>query len=117
MVLDDKLILSKTSIFESVNRTFFTSSSFAIALFVSTQTKLYNNDYNRYFIRFIALTILLLNIVYCYLNVNDYSAFIKKIIIDKTPINKYTTYNIYILYSYLIILLIFMLFNLYINFK
>ena len=117
MVLDDKLILSKTSIFESVNRTFFTSSSFAIALFVSTQTKLYNNDYNRYFIRFIALTILLLNIVYCYLNVNDYSEFIKKIIIDKTPINKYTKYNIYILYSYLIILLIFILFNLYIIFK
>tara|TARA_Y100000389_G_scaffold94032_1_gene90680 strand:- start:1252 stop:1605 length:354 start_codon:yes stop_codon:yes gene_type:complete len=117
MVLDNKLILSKTSIFESVNRTFFTSSSFAIALFVSTQTELYNNDYNRYFIRFISLSILLLNIIYCYLNVNDYSVFIRKIIIDETYINKYTKFNIYILYLYLIILLIFMLFNLYINFK
>jgi hypothetical protein len=117
MVLDDKLILSKESIFESVHRTFFASSSFAIALFVSTQTKLYNNDYNRYFIRFIALTILLLNIVYFYLTVNDYSKFIKQISIYETYINKYTTYNIYILYLYLIILLIFMLFNLYINFK
>jgi len=106
MLIDNSLLLSKTSIYESVNRTFFTISGVAIALLASTQTKLYNNEDIRNAIAFIAILILAMNILYGFFNLTDYKIFIDKF---KTKDNNdilsiYFEYSIYVMYSLLILL-------------
>ena len=73
-----KLILTKQSIFESINRTTFTATGVVCALLASTQTQLYEKDYFRVIIKLIALSILLINILYTYNNITDFSNFLKK---------------------------------------
>jgi len=106
MLIDNSLLLSKTSIYESVNRTIYTISGVAIALLASTQTKLYNNEDIKNAIAVIAMLILAMNILYGFFNVTDYKHFIDKF---KTKDNNdvlsiYVNYNIYIMYSLLILL-------------
>jgi len=115
MTIDEKTLLTKNSIFESVNRTFFTSSSFALALYVSTQTKLYKNNFTKITIKLISLIFLFLNILYAFFNVYDYYIFINKNkkYIPSSYINIFTNYNIAIFYFYLILLTFILLFNLF----
>jgi len=110
MLIENSILLSKTSIYESVNRTFFTISGVAIALLASTQTQLYNNENIKNAICVIAMLILAINILYGFFNVTDYKHFIDKF---KTKDNNeilgiYIEYSINIMYS-LIILLSFVL--------
>ena len=73
-----KLILSKESIFESINLTTFTATGVVSALLASTQTQFYEKDYFKIIIKLIALSILLINILYTYNNINDFDNFLKK---------------------------------------
>lgn len=106
-----KLILTKESIFESVNRTTFTATGVASALLASTQTQLYEKDYFKVIIKLIALSILLINILYTYNNITDFSNFLKKYKqeYDVSNLLQKTQY-MYILFVLLIVIL---LINLY----
>jgi len=106
-----KLILTKQSIFESVNRTTFTATGVVSALLASTQTQFYEKDYFKIIIKLIALSILLINILYTYNNITDFSNFLKnyKNEYDVKNLQEKTQY-MYILFILLIVIL---LINLY----
>jgi hypothetical protein len=106
-----KLILTKESIFESINRTTFTATGVVSALLASTQTQFYEKDYFKIIIKLIALSILLINILYTYNNITDFSNFLKKYKneYDVKNLQEKTQY-MYILFVLLIVIL---LINLY----
>tara|TARA_Y100000389_G_scaffold88546_1_gene84980 strand:- start:2445 stop:2792 length:348 start_codon:yes stop_codon:yes gene_type:complete len=106
-----KLILTKEGIFESINRTTFTATGLVCALLASTQTQLYETNHFRVMIKLIALSILLINILYTYNNITDFSNFLKKYKqeYDVNNLLQKTQY-MYILFVLLILIL---LMNLY----
>lgn len=105
------IILTKQSIFESVNRTTFTATGVVCTLLASTQTELYKNEYFKMIIKFIALFILLITILYTYNNITDFNIFLKKYK------HNYNVDNLLqkVLYMYIlfILLIIILLINLY----
>lgn len=106
-----KLILTKENIFEGINRTTFTATGVVSALLASTQTQFYEKDYFKIIIKLIALSILLINILYTYNNITDFSNFLKKYKneYDVKNLQEKTQY-MYILFVLLIVIL---LINLY----
>ena len=107
-IIENNILLSKNSIFESVNRTIFTVAGAAIGLLASTQTSLYNDENIKNIIRITAMALLLLIIIYGYYNVEDYKHFLEnyKTKDNNAVIDIYTDININILYIFLILLFI-----------
>ena len=104
--IENNILLVKTSIFESVNRTLFTSSSVSLALLASTQTNLYVDETAKLIIRVVGLSMLALIVVYGFYNVSDYKSFIDnyKTKDDNSVISIYTDNNLIILYCFLVLL-------------
>jgi hypothetical protein len=104
--IENDILLSKTSIFESVNRTLFTVAGVSFALLASTQTNLYVDETAKLIIRAVGLLMLALIIVYGFYNVSDYKSFIDnyKTKDDNSVISIYTDTNIMILYCFLVLL-------------
>jgi hypothetical protein len=110
-----KLILTKLSIFESVNRTTFTITGVVCALLASTQTQFYEKEYFKIIIKLIALSILLINILYTYNNINEFSNFLKKY---KDEYNlKYLQDKVLYMYILFILLIIILLINIFLLFN
>ena len=111
--IENNILLAKTSIFESVNRTLFTASGISFALLASTQTNLYVDETHKMIIKVVGLLILALIIVYGFNNISDYKSFIDnyKTKDDNGVINIYTENNFMILYGFLILLLIILIAN------
>ena len=74
--IENNILLSKTSIFESTNRTIFTASGVSFALLASTQTNLYIDETSKLIVRAVGLSMLALVVVYGFYNVTDYKNFI-----------------------------------------
>lgn len=106
-----KLILSKESIFESVNRTTFTITGVVSALLASTQTQFYEKEYFKIIIKLIALSILLINILYTYNNINQFSNFLKKYKHEYDL--KYLQDKVQYMYILFILLIVILLVNIY----
>ena len=106
--IENNILLAKTSIFESVNRTLFTASGISFALLASTQTNLYVDETHKMIIKVVGLLILALIIVYGFNNISDYKSFIDnyKTKDDNSVISIYTENNFMILYGFLILLFI-----------
>ena len=106
--IENNILLAKTSIFESVNRTLFTASGVSFALLASTQTNLYVDETAKLIIRAVGLSMLALIVVYGFYNVSDYKNFIDnyKTKDDNSVINIYTESNLMILYCFLVLLCI-----------
>jgi hypothetical protein len=104
--IENSILLSKTSIFESVNRTLFTAAGVSFALLASTQTNLYVDETAKLIIRAVGLSMLALIVVYGFYNVSDYKSFIDnyKTKDDNSVISIYTDSNIMILYCVLVLL-------------
>lgn len=104
--IENNILLVKTSIFESVNRTLFTASSVSLALLASTQTNLYVDETAKLIIRAVGLSMLALIVVYGFYNVSDYKSFIDnyKTKDDNSVISIYTDNNLIILYCFLVLL-------------
>jgi hypothetical protein len=104
--IENNILLSKTAIFESVNRTLFTASGVSFALLASTQTNLYVDETAKLIIRAVGLSMLTLIVVYGFYNVSDYKSFIDnyKTKDDNSVISIYTDSNIMILYCVLVLL-------------
>ncbi len=111
--IDNNILLSKTSIYESVNRTIFTAVGVVLALLASTNTNLYTNENYKKFINIIALAILLLIIIiYSTFNVTDYKNFIDKVnASENITFNIYTENNIIIQYFFIILFSIIFIIN------
>jgi hypothetical protein len=111
--IENNILLAKTSIFESVNRTLFTASGISFALLASTQTNLYVDETHKMIIKVVGLLILALIIVYGFNNISDYKSFIDnyKTKDDNSVINIYTENNFMILYGFLILLFIILIAN------
>ena len=111
--IENNILLAKTSIFESVNRTLFTASGISLALLASTQTNLYVDETHKMIIKVVGLSILALIIVYGFNNISDYKSFIDnyKTKDDNSVINIYTENNFMILYGFLILLFIILIAN------
>tara|TARA_B100000795_G_scaffold269298_1_gene258265 strand:- start:14874 stop:15236 length:363 start_codon:yes stop_codon:yes gene_type:complete len=103
--IDNDILLSKNTIFESVNRTVFTAVGISLTLLASTQTNLYTDNSARYFIKIISLCLLSIIIVYGFFNLQDYRYFLDnyKTIDDNGIISIYTESNIIILYLFLLL--------------
>mgnify|MGYP001053398955 CR=1 FL=1 len=103
--LENNILLSKTSVFESVNRTIFTAVGVVLGLLASTNTNLYTNESYKQFIKMIALAILLLIIIYSVFNVTDYKNFIERFNASESNVyNMYTEGNIIIQYIFVVLL-------------
>jgi len=103
--IENNILLSKTSIYESVNRTIFTAVGVVLALLASTNTNLYTNESYKQFIKMIALAILLLVIIYSVFNVTDYKNFIDRFNVSESSVhNMYTEGNIIIQYIFVVLL-------------
>jgi len=104
--IENSILLSKTSIFESVNRTLFTAAGVSFALLASTQTNLYVDETAKLIIRAVGLSMLALIVVYGFYNVSDYKSFIDnyKTKDDNSVISIYTDNNLMILYCFLVLL-------------
>lgn len=104
--IENNILLVKTSIFESVNRTLFTASGVSLALLASTQTNLYIDETYKLIIKAVGLSMLTLIVIYGFYNVSDYKSFIDnyKTKDDNDVISIYTEYNIMILYCFLVLL-------------
>jgi SNF family Na+-dependent transporter len=103
--LENNILLSKTSVFESVNRTIFTVVGVVLGLLVSTGTNLYINESYKQFIKMIALAILLLIIIYSAFNVTDYKNFIERFNASESNVyNMYTEGKIIIQYIFIVLL-------------
>lgn len=111
--IENNILLAKTSIFESVNRTLFTASGISFALLASTQTNLYVDETHKMIIKVVGLLILALIIAYGFNNISDYKSFIDnyKTKDDNSVINIYTENNFMILYGFLILLFIILIAN------
>jgi hypothetical protein len=111
--IENNILLAKTAIFESVNRTLFTASGVSFALLASTQTNLYNDENSKNVIRLTGLSMLVLTIVYGFYNVSDYKNFIDnyKTKDDNSVININTENNLLIMYCYLVLLCIVLVAN------
>ena len=99
--IENNILLAKTAIFESVNRTLFTASGVSFALLASTQTNLYNDENSKNVIRLTGLSMLALTIVYGFYNVSDYKNFLDnyKTKDDNSVININTDNNLLIMYQ------------------
>ena len=105
--IENNILLAKTSIFESVNRTLFTASGVSFALLASiSQTNLYVDETAKLIIRAVGLSMLALIVVYGFYNVSDYKSFIDnyKTKDDNGVISIYTDNNLMILYCFLVLL-------------
>jgi|TARA_B000000477_G_C6081722_1_gene223438 hypothetical protein len=111
--IENNILLAKTAIFESVNRTLFTASGVSFALLASTQTNLYNDENSKNVIRLTGLSMLALTIVYGFYNVSDYKNFLDnyKTKDDNSVININTDNNLLIMYCYLVLLCIVLVAN------
>jgi len=111
--IENNILLAKTAIFESVNRTLFTASGVSFALLASTQTNLYNDENSKNVIRLTGLSMLALTIVYGFYNVSDYKNFLDnyKTKDDNSVININTENNLLIIYCYLVLLCIVLVAN------
>ena len=100
--IENNILLAKTAIFESVNRTLFTASGVSLALLASTQTNLYNDENSKNVIRLTGLSMLALTIVYGFYNVSDYKNFLDnyKTKDENSVININTDNNLLIIYCY-----------------
>ena len=112
-LIENDILLAKTAIFESVNRTLFTASGVSFALLASTQTNLYNDENSKNVIRLTGLSMLALTIVYGFYNVSDYKNFLDnyKTKDDNSVININTENNLLIIYCYLVLLCIVLVAN------
>ena len=106
--IENNILLAKTSIFESVNRTLFTASGVSFALLASTQTNLYADETSKLIIKAVGLSMLILIVIYGFYNVSDYKSFIDnyKTKDDNGVISIYTDNNLMILYCFLVLLCI-----------
>lgn len=106
--IENNILLAKTSIFESVNRTLFTASGVSFALLASTQTNLYADETAKLIIKAVGLSMLTLIVIYGFYNVSDYKSFIDnyKTKDDNGVISIYTENNLMILYCFLVLLCI-----------
>ena len=111
--IENNILLAKTSIFESVNRTLFTASGVSFALLASTQTNLYNDENSKNVIRLTGLSMLVLTIVYGFYNVSDYKNFLDnyKTKDDNSVININTDNILLIMYCYIVLLCIVLVAN------
>jgi hypothetical protein len=111
--IENNILLAKTAIFESVNRTLFTASGVSFALLASTQTNLYNDENSKNVIRLTGLSMLALTIVYGFYNVSDYKNFLDnyKTTDDNSVININTDNILLIIYCYLVLLCIVLVAN------
>jgi len=111
--IENNILLAKTAIFESVNRTLFTASGVSFALLASTQTNLYNDENSKNVIRLTGLSMLALTIVYGFYNISDYKNFLDnyKTKDDNSVININTDNNLLIMYCYLVLLCIVLVAN------
>tara|TARA_Y100000389_G_scaffold149843_1_gene149309 strand:- start:69 stop:446 length:378 start_codon:yes stop_codon:yes gene_type:complete len=111
--IENDILLAKTAIFESVNRTLFTASGVSFALLASTQTNFYNDENGKNVIRLTGLSMLALTIVYGFYNVSDYKNFLDnyKTKDDNSVININTDNNLLIIYCYLVLLCIVLVSN------
>jgi len=111
--IENDILLAKTAIFESVNRTLFTASGVSFALLASTQTNLYNDENSKNVIRLTGLSMLALTIVYGFYNVSDYKNFLDnyKTKDDNSFININTDNILLIIYCYLVLLCIVLVAN------
>lgn len=111
--IENNILLSKTSIFESTNRTIFTASGVSFALLASTQTNLYIDETSKLIVRAVGLSMLALVVVYGFYNVTDYKNFIDnyKTKDDNAVISIYTESNIMILYCVLVLLCVIIVSN------
>lgn len=113
ILIDNSILLSKCSIYESINRTVFTITGVSLALLASSHTNLYNDDNVKFTVRLIGMLILSLNILYAFYNVQDYGDFISnfKTKEDNNVLSIYTEYNFYIIYGLIILLISILLCN------
>lgn len=104
--IENNILLAKTSIYESVNRTLFTASGVSLALLASTQSNLYVDETAKLIIRAVGLSMLILIVIYGFYNVSDYKSFIDnyKTKDDNGVINIYTDNIIMIIYCFLVLL-------------
>jgi hypothetical protein len=111
--IENNILLAKTSIFESVNRTLFTAAGVSFALLASTQTNLYNDENSKNVIRLTGLSMLALTIVYGFYNVSDYKNFLDnyKTKDDNSVININTDNILLIMYCYIVLLCIVLVAN------
>ena len=111
--IENNILLVKTSIFESVNRTLFTASGVSLALLASTQTNLYADETGKLIIKAVGLSMLTLIVIYGFYNVSDYKSFIDnyKTKDDNSVININTDNILLIIYCYLVLLCIVLVAN------
>jgi len=111
--IENNILLSKTSIFESINRTLFTAAGVSLALLASTQTNLYVEENAKQIIKIVGLLILVLMVIYGFYNVADYKNFIDnyKTNDDNAILNIYTENMVIIQYCFLILLCIVIVYN------
>lgn len=104
--IENNILLAKTSIYESVNRTLFTASGVSLALLASSQSNLYVDETAKLIIRAVGLSMLILIVIYGFYNVSDYKSFIDnyKTKDDNGVINIYTDNIIMIIYCFLVLL-------------
>ena len=103
--IDNNTLLTKNTIFESVNRTVFTAVGISLTLLASTQTNLYTDEYAKNVIKIISLCLLSIIIIYGFFNLQDYRNFLDtyKTEDDNGIISIYTENNITILYVFLLL--------------
>lgn len=113
ITIENNILLMKTSIFESVNRTLFTASGVSLALLASTQTNLYVDETTKLIIKAVGLSMLALIIVYSFYNITDYKNFIDnyKTKDDNAVINIYTENMLIIQYCFLVLLCVVIVYN------
>jgi hypothetical protein len=104
--IDNTVLLTKNSIYESINLSIFVITGISLALLASSHTNLYNDDNVKNSIKVISVTLLFLAIIYAFYNVQDYKDFITnfKTKEDNNVLSIYTEYNFYIMYGILILL-------------
>ena len=106
ILIDNVVLLTKNSIYETINHTIFIITGIALALLASSMTNLYNDDNVKNIIKINSIVLLFITILYAFYNVQDYKDFITnfKTSEDNNVLSIYTEYNFYIMYGYLAIL-------------